>query len=220
MTLATETFGAGASVAKSSRPAPAGERRCIVSRRILPKAAMVRFVAGPDNVIVPDVAGRLPGRGIWVEATRAAVDAAVAGRLFAKAARRALTVPDDLADQTAERLAERTLGWIGFARRAGAFVTGHDKVRAALESGRAAALVQAADGSPDSRRRMRALAGDVPAIELFTSAEVAAVAGRDHVVHGVLSAGDFTAPFLTDAARLAGFRIEAASAAQTPDSNG
>lgn len=29
---------------------------------------MIRFVRGPDGVITPDIRGRLPGRGVWVDA--------------------------------------------------------------------------------------------------------------------------------------------------------
>jgi predicted RNA-binding protein YlxR (DUF448 family) len=43
-------------------------RRCIVTRQRLPKEKMIRFVVGPDRRVVPDLAGRLPGRGIWLSA--------------------------------------------------------------------------------------------------------------------------------------------------------
>ena len=51
-------------------------RLCAVSRVHKPPEELIRFVAGPDGAIVPDLARRLPGRGVWVDATREAVDAA------------------------------------------------------------------------------------------------------------------------------------------------
>ena len=59
------------------------ERRCLVTGEVRPKAALVRFVVSPDGAIVPDIAERLPGRGLWLTARRDIVAAAVAKRLFA-----------------------------------------------------------------------------------------------------------------------------------------
>ena len=61
-------------------------RRCIVTRQVLPKEALLRFVIDPAGAVVPDGAGKLPGRGLWVKAERAALmvrvrDAGFAGRL-------------------------------------------------------------------------------------------------------------------------------------------
>ena len=44
---------------------------------------MIRFVIGPDGV-VPDLKRKLPGRGIWITATRAALSDAVARKVFAR----------------------------------------------------------------------------------------------------------------------------------------
>ena len=43
-------------------------RRCIVTRERLPKERMIRFVVAPDNVLIPDLAATLPGRGMWLSA--------------------------------------------------------------------------------------------------------------------------------------------------------
>ena len=77
------------------------ERKCIATGEVRDMAGLIRFVVGPDAQIVPDVAGKLPGRGIWVSAERAALDKAVAKGLFARGAKQAVTVPDDLVDQVA-----------------------------------------------------------------------------------------------------------------------
>ena len=73
------------------------ERKCIVTGERQPKAGLVRFVVGPDGAIVPDVAGKLPGRGIYVSAERSALETAARGKLFQRAARRPVTVPEGLA---------------------------------------------------------------------------------------------------------------------------
>ena len=64
------------------------ERRCIVSGEVLPDRALIRFVVSPDGQVTPDVAAKLPGRGIWVGATQEALATAIRKNLFAKAAKR------------------------------------------------------------------------------------------------------------------------------------
>src|SRR4051812_45032493 len=100
------------------------QRRDIVSGEVMPEARLVRFVAGPGGVVVPDLDRRLPGRGVWVEATRAAVETAAKKGLFSRAAKAKLTAPPDLADQVENLMARRCLERLGLARKAGALTWG------------------------------------------------------------------------------------------------
>jgi uncharacterized protein len=167
---------------------------------------LLRFVVAPDGTIVPDLAGRLPGRGLWLTARRDIVAAAVTKRLFARAARRPVIVDDGLADRVEALLAKRCLDHIGLARRAGRAVMGFTKVQAALQAGKAAVLVAAADGAADGRGKLKALAPSLPLVERLTSAELGAAFGREHVVHAALLPGRLADAFLADMARLGGFR--------------
>lgn len=182
------------------------ERRCIVTGQVRPKAELLRFVVAPDGEVVPDIGARLPGRGIWLCARRDVVNTAVAKRLFARAARRAATVPADLADRVDALLARRCLDLLGLARRAGQAVCGFEKARAELKGRRAAVVIQAHDAAQDGRGKMRALAGGLPVVELFDAAELGAVFGRDAAVHVVLAPGRLAGRLLEEAALLAGFR--------------
>jgi predicted RNA-binding protein YlxR (DUF448 family)/ribosomal protein L30E len=181
-------------------------RRCIATQTVHPKEALVRFVVAPDGSIVPDVAGRLPGRGLWLTARRDIVALAVAKRLFARAARAPVTVEDGLPDRVEALLAQRCGELLGLARRAGQAVAGFVKVEAALASGDAAVLIAAADGAADGRRKLRALAPALPLADCLTSAELGAAFGREHAVHAVVMRGRLAGSFLTEAARLSGFR--------------
>jgi len=172
---------------------------------------MVRFVVGPDGVVVPDVDGTLPGRGLWVTATRDSIAAAVTGRRFACAARREVRVAPDLAHAVATQLLRRCQNLLGLARRAGQAVTGFDQVREVLEGGRAAVLLAAADGSDDGRRKLRAKRGDIPLVDSLTVAELSLAFGRENVVHAALLAGGLANRFLTEATRFAGFRPQESS---------
>ena len=69
------------------------ERRCIVTRAVKPRAGLIRFVAGPDDVVVPDLAEKLPGRGMWVSADAAALGQAAKKGHFARAAKRPVKAP-------------------------------------------------------------------------------------------------------------------------------
>jgi predicted RNA-binding protein YlxR (DUF448 family) len=182
-------------------------RRCLVTRERLPKERMLRFVLGPGGAVVPDLAGKLPGRGMWLSARADVVERAASRGAFARAARCAVTVPADLAAQLRAGLERRIAERIGLARRAGQAVCGFQQVREWLQQGRAGCLVEASDGSPAERERLRG-GRPVPVAAPLTSAQLGAVFGRDAAVHVALSPGRLAEGVLSDAARLAGLRGE------------
>ena len=129
--------GQGLAEAATDDGSRGAERRCLATGQVLPKAALVRFVVGPDGALVVDVEERLPGRGLWVKADRAALEKAAAKRLFGRSARQMVIVPGDLPAQVVARLERRCLDLLGLARRAGLAVAGFEKVRDWIRSGRA-----------------------------------------------------------------------------------
>ncbi len=186
--------------------APSGAlRTCLVSGESRDKSLLLRFVVGPDGDIVPDIEGRLPGRGLWLLPRRDIVDSA-AKRLFARAARRNVEVPAGLADRVEDLLVRRCVDLIGLARRAGQAVTGFAKVEAALDKGEAAVLVEAAEGAAGGRGKLKRLAPGLPVIDALTSAELGRAFAREMAVHAALLRGGLAKKFLAEAARLAGFR--------------
>lgn len=190
-------------------------RRCIVTGAVEPKERMIRFVVGPDRQLVPDIEGRLPGRGMWLSARRDVVNTAVAKANFAKAARQKLEVPADLADRLETLLRKRCLDLLGLARRAGQAVSGYDKVRTELKSGRGALLLAASDGAEDGVSKIGALAPTLPVVRALSASELGAAFGRDHTVHGVLLRGRLASLLLTESARLAGIAgVEPSAPAQ------
>ena len=192
------------------RPASpdAGSRRCIASGDSRPRDAMLRFVIDPGGALVPDLGENLPGRGLWVSAERAALVKACESGLFARAARRPIAVAPDLIDEVGRQLAARTLDILGLARRAGALVTGFDKVQRALIEGRVAVLVEASDGARHGRARLGGLARDIPVVAQFDGAALSRSLGRENVVHVALAPGRLADRFLRESARLASVRAE------------
>jgi len=182
-----------------------GERRCIVTRDVQPRAGLIRFVAGPDGQIVPDLAEKLPGRGMWLSADRAVVETAVKKKAFAKAARGPVQVPDDLADLLERGLAERVVNLVSLARKAGQAVCGFEKVKGWLADGKARVLLQASDGSERGKGKLWTPEGGRWFGHL-TSAELGLAFGRESVIHGALAAGGLSTRVVEDATRLKGFR--------------
>ena len=183
------------------------ERRCIVTRDTGPKAGLIRFVAGPDGEIVPDLAGRLPGRGIWVSADAATVLAQAAAKgHFARAAKRQVRVPPDLVDRVEALLAARLVELVALARKAGQAVAGLEKTKEALVSGEAALLVQAADGSARERARLRPPEGENSLVSCLFGHELGLAFARDRVIHAAVLAGGLGDRVRDEALRLSGIR--------------
>jgi hypothetical protein len=182
-------------------------RRCIATGESLDPAVMIRFVVGPESRLVPDVAGKLPGRGIWVSAKRDALNHAVSKRLFARAAREPVVIDTDL-PALVERLTERQcLDMIGLARRAGLAVAGFDKVEALLRKGPVGVMVEASDGAADGREKLLRLAQGAPVVSLFPAAALAAAMGREGiVVHAAIARGKLAKRFVDASDRLAALR--------------
>ncbi len=190
------------------------ERRDLVSGEVTPEDRLVRFVAGPDGVVVPDVARKLPGRGLWVAAHREAVDQAARKGGFSRAAKAKLTAPPDLSDQVDRLLKNRVLASLGLARRAGDLILGFEKAESAIEGGKTAWMVEASDGAQDGRRKLlqsarRATESGRPAPRLFgvfSSEELGLALGLGNVIHLAFLAGRGADRWTVDVERLSGFR--------------
>lgn len=182
------------------------ERRCIVSGETQSKHGLIRFVITPDGLVAPDLLAKLPGRGMWVSADMATLQRACRGNIFARAARQKVVVPDDLVSGIETALTQRVITLIALARKAGHAVAGYEKVKAWLERGEAAYLVQASDGSERGKSKLRPPGGPETNISVLTGAEIGHAFGRENVIHGALATGGLTNRVVDEATRLAGLR--------------
>jgi predicted RNA-binding protein YlxR (DUF448 family) len=193
-------------------PEAAGEtpqRRCIVTGETRDRGSLLRCVVGPDGEIVPDINGRLPGRGLWLLPRRDIVDRAVAKRLFARAARQPVTVPPGLTDRIEALLARRCGETLGLARRAGLAVAGFERVGEAVRRGNAALLLFALDGAVAGQRKLATMARGVPSIAALTAAELSGAFGREVVAFAAVGSGPLCVRLRLDLERLVGFRASA-----------
>lgn len=183
-------------------------RRCLVTRESLPKEQMLRFVLGPGRELVPDLAGRLPGRGMWLSAKADVLERALARGAFNRAARGPVVSPPDLRKRIEDGLRSRVRDLIGFARRGGQAVAGWQAVREVVLAGRVGLVVQASDGSLAERARV--LGGrNLAVVAPLPGAALGAVFGRDHAVHAAVAPGRMAESIAVEAARLAGIEVQA-----------
>lgn len=182
------------------------ERKCIATGEVKPKAALIRLVLGPDAQMVPDIAAKLPGRGIYVSATRAALDKAVAKNLFTRAARQPVTVSDDLAALVERMLAQRVVDLISLARKGGGAVAGYERVKDWLMKEEAIVLIQASDGSERGKSKL-STPHRGSFIGWLTAEELGRAFGRQTTIHAALGAGGLAKRVVEEAARLKGLRV-------------
>jgi uncharacterized protein len=190
---------------KGPRRSSAGkERLCILTREVRPAGDMIRFVVDPDGAVVADLKGRLPGRGVWVTATRQALTEAVKRNVFRRGFRRDVTVAADFPARIEARLERHVLDALSIAHKAGRLVLGFAKVEVAIGSGPAVAIIHAVEAGSDGVRKIaRARAarrgqetGEIAEIRAFTSAQLDLALGRSNVVHAALLAGPASDRFL------------------------
>lgn len=206
----------------------APERRCLVTGEVHPCAELMRFVVGPDDLVVPDLDKRLPGRGLWLIGRRDIVVTACDKRVFARGARRSVTPMtgpkgESLADFVEAELVRRALNALTMARKSGEYVSGFEKVRGALaglaasgarhEEFGQAALLCASDAGADGRQKVAQLAAhvnDVARIDIFDAATLGQVWGRERSVHALVLPGGAARQVCDAANRLMTYRGECA----------
>jgi predicted RNA-binding protein YlxR (DUF448 family) len=174
---------------------------CILTREVKDEAELIRFVRSPDGVAVPDLARKLPGRGVWVSLDRKVLAEVVRKKLFSKGFAAETTMPPDLTDMVTKALRQQALSLLSLARKAGEAVAGFMKVEEMLGRGRAKLLLHGTDAAVDGCRKLDKLAGPgVARIVLFERRELDLAFGRPNVVHAAVAKGGL-AEKLSDAVR-------------------
>ncbi len=181
------------------------ERKCIATGDVQPKHGLIRFVVAPDGQVAPDLFEKLPGRGIWVSADRAALELAIKKNLFSRAAKQQVTVPEDLIARVDAGLARRLTDLIALSRKAGEAVAGFEKVKDWLASRKVPVLLQATDGSERGKSKLWTPEG-ARYFSVLTAQELGLAFGRQSVIHGALAAGGLAPRVVEGAAKLQGLR--------------
>jgi hypothetical protein len=187
------------------------ERLCAATRTVRPIADLIRFVIGPDGAVVPDLKAKLPGRGVWVTASRQTLSDAVKRKVFARGFKRDLRTSADLVSQTEQLLEAAVIDALAMAGKAGLVAAGFTRAETALQRDEVIALLHAADAAADGVRKLDASGrrhgvAAIATITILTSAQLDLALGRPNVVHAALLAGPASDTLLARLRRLERFR--------------
>jgi uncharacterized protein len=191
-------------------------RMCAVSREVRPVDELIRFVLSPEGAVVPDLKRKLPGRGLWITASRARVAEAVRRNQFTRGFRRDVRAAPSLASDTENLLVRSAVEALAMAAKAGQVIAGFAKVEEALAGRKAMALIHASDGAADGIRKLDAIVSQrggihgessgFPVVTALTSAELDLALGRTNVIHAALLAGPAGKTFLSRSQILVRYR--------------
>jgi predicted RNA-binding protein YlxR (DUF448 family) len=171
------------------------DRTCILTGESKSRNTMIRLVQGPDGSLVPDLAEKLPGRGIWISANRAILDNSIASGKFKKAISRSLKAAfkedvSDLSGLIERLLTKRCLDRLGLEQRAGNVVTGFDKIKTESAGKSAKNIIgylTATDSGDDGRNKLgAAMPAGVMVSSLFNRDELSNALGKDNAVHVIV----------------------------------
>ena len=190
------------------------ERRCLIEGSGQDRFGMIRFVLGPDDVVTPDLAEKLGGRGVWVTADRENINVVIAKNLFARSFKKAVKIPENLMDIIETMLVKRLISAIAMARKGGFAIAGADRVKESIQFGKARVLLQASDGSEREKRNIGDKSELSGAFECLTSTELGMAFGRETVVHAALTSVGLKNRVIYEANRLCGIRVLNASSDQ------
>ena len=192
-------------------------RMCAVSREVKPVDELIRFVLSPRGEVVPDLKRKLPGRGLWITASRARVAEAVLRNQFSRGFKRDVRAAQTLPSDTEKLLVRSAIEALAMAAKAGQVVSGFAKVEEALAGGQATALIHASDGAADGIRKLDAIVRQrggnhgesliFPIVTELTSSELDLALGRANVIHAALLAGPAGKTFLSRSQILVRYRM-------------
>jgi predicted RNA-binding protein YlxR (DUF448 family) len=201
-------------------------RMCAVTRQVRPIDELIRFVVSPQGEVIPDLKRKLPGRGLWVSASRPAVAEAVRRHQFSKGFKREVRAAPTLAADTEALLVRGAIEALAMAAKAGQVVAGFGKVEDALKSRQSPApqakaslqaLIHASDGAADGIRKLDAMvrqnagindeSNQFPVVTALSSEQLDLALGRSNVIHAALLAGPASKTFLSRSQILVRYRM-------------
>ena len=192
---------------RASKPQSSPARKCIATGESFDRSELIRFVISPDGVLTPDILAKLPGRGMWVQPTRAALETAIAKNPFSRAAKQQVTIPKGLYELVDARLLARLIDLLALGRKSGDVITGYENVKEALMAEQAQVLFQASDGSTRQKSKLRPPMGENTYFECLNQQELGHAFGRDYAIHVACLGGGLTDKIQLEAQKLRGLRV-------------
>ena len=190
------------------------DRTCILTRKSGEAQELIRFVAGPDGHLVPDIKANLPGRGAWISASRSVLEDAIRRKAFTRSLKTDIIVDQGLVELVDRLLVKAALGRLALARKAGAVVTGATRVEQAIRSGEACLVLHSKEAAFDGKRKIeqaiysvkRPDKPDIPVVTLFNSDEMGVAFGDNPVIHAALLNLKLAQGFIKTVQKLVAYR--------------
>ena len=165
------------------KAAEIGLKSCFVTKTFHPREEMIRFVISPSKEVVFDVNEKLPGAGIWLYPLKESLKTAIEKRIFYKAAKGTVLIPENLESFILFSLKEKILNLIGFARKSGKLVFGYEAVKKAIETQSVHLAFEANDSAENGRKKLYRPTDDFLICDFFTRDELGQLTGQDIQVH-------------------------------------
>ncbi len=193
-------------------------RTCIVTRAEKSPDEMIRFVVGPENQVFPDLKRKLPGRGVWVTATRKVLEEAVSKKLFARGFKDKVQADENLPQLVEDLLRQTALQALAMAKKAGLVATGQAKAEAMIRDGASLALLQASDAGTDGVKKLAAALKaqkvyeerEIMLINEFTSEELDKTLNGTNTMYVALLKGGASKKLVKLMNRLMNYKAQAA----------
>ncbi len=170
------------------------ERMCIVTRAVKPPEELVRFVLSPSDDVTPDLKRKLPGRGVWVSASRDLIDVAARKGHFSRGFKHQARCAEDLPEMVSRLLYKEATNLISLCNRAGLVTHGFEKVSAALTKAQVTAVLVASDAGDDGKNKIaskaRSAGRGAKVLTIFPRDDLSLALGRTNVVHAAVHKGD------------------------------
>ena len=164
-----------------------GNRKCIVTGESQERKELIRFVLDPLGQVVPDLAQKLPGKGMWVKACHKTISTSVERKIFEKYSRRKVLIPETFLKQIEATLVDRAMSGLGLARRAGRVFSGYAKIDTALRQRKVLIRIEAKDGALDGRNKLDYINPSILVLDSAYGAELARVFDERNIVHLAVS---------------------------------
>ena len=172
------------------------QRSCLGCREVKDKKELLRFVLAPDRTLVPDLRGKLPGRGAYTCLRKSCLAKAATRKCFARAFKGEVLsgTADELIALVAARMEERIGGYLALANKAGKVVSGGESVIEALTRRSPGIVCVATDISPDIGQKITGLATrlGVEHFSLFDKERLGALIGKGLRSAVVVEQGGFS----------------------------
>ncbi len=118
-------------------------RSCLGCRAIKDKSNLIRFIETPDSEVMPDLEGKLPGRGAYTCYNKHCLQTAINQRQFKRSLKHEVLVitAEQMTDHISCQLHHRIIRIIGIANKAGVIYSGNTLINESLHTKKKPGLI-------------------------------------------------------------------------------